>query len=382
MAKFLAITSRGLLEPLCAELQELGVKNVRQCSDSVQFEGPWSDVYRVHLHSRIATRVLMPVAEFTAYNEDDLYYGIFRKHDFTQHIFPQQTLRVEAHVRDHRNLRDQRFVAMKVKDALVDQFWQKFNERPSVGDQEEADLRVVVRVVGPKVSVSVDLTGETISNRGYRRFVGEAPLREHVAAGILRISKWSAPQPLLDPFCGSGTVLIEAALSEIGLGGLKRRTAFCFERLRGFQPEVWSEFQREASRDAVRKRTPPAKPFLFGFDVNASVIEKARANARAAGVENWISFRVCDVRDLKPPTELAGWIVTNPPYGERLGTKSSARELMFDFSKVLKSSFKNWNAWILSGDGEVSSGLKLKARRKIPVHNGPIECRLLNYPIA
>ena len=377
MPRFLAITSRGLLEPLTSELQSLQIKNVHQKSDSVEFDGPWSDLYRVHLNSRIATRVLLPVADFTAYNEEDLYYGVLRKHDFTQYIFPNQTLRVEAHVREHKTLRDQRFVAMKVKDALADQFRGKFDERPSVGDEESADLRVVVRIVGTQVSVALDLTGDSLSNRGYRRHVGEAPLREHVAAGMLRYSKWSYPQPLLDPFCGSGTILIEAALSETGLGGLKRRRPFSFEKLRGFQPEVWAELRKEE-----RRRAAPGKPFLFGYDVDAGMVEKARLNARAAGVENWILFQQRDVRDLKPPTELAGWIVTNPPYGERLGSKASAKQLMSDFSRALKTSFKDWNAWILSGDAEVSSGLKLKARRRIPVFNGPIECRLLNYPIS
>jgi 23S rRNA G2445 N2-methylase RlmL len=127
MPRFLAITSRGLLEPLTTELKDLEIKYVKQRPDSVEFEGSWADLYRVHLDSRIATRVLMPVADFTAYNEDDLYSGVFKKHDFTKYITPAQTLRIEAHVREHKNLHDQRFVALKTKDAIVDQFWKKFN---------------------------------------------------------------------------------------------------------------------------------------------------------------------------------------------------------------------------------------------------------------
>ena len=154
MARFLAITSKGLLEPLTEELHDIGIKQVRKLGDSVEFTGSWADLYRVHLHSRLSTRVLLPVADFTAYNQDDLYFGIFRKHDFTQYIEPGQSLRIEAHVREHRELRDQRFVTLKAKDAIVDQFWKKFNARPDVGSEDEAALRVVVRVVGPKVSIA------------------------------------------------------------------------------------------------------------------------------------------------------------------------------------------------------------------------------------
>jgi 23S rRNA G2445 N2-methylase RlmL len=378
MPRFLAITSRGLLEPLTAELEELKIKRVRARPDCVEFDSSWADCYRVHVHSRLATRVLLPVADFQAYNQDDLYFGVLRKHDFTQYIFPNQTLRVEAHVREHKTLHDQRFVAMKTKDAIVDQFWKKFNERPSVGEEDNTDLRVVIRVVGTQVSMALDLTGETLSNRGYRRFAGEAPLREHVAAGLLRLAKWEQPNPLVDPFCGAGTVLIEAALRCSGASGLKRRRQFTFERLRNFQEQIWTEIKNEDPK----RRAPPAKPFLFGYDIDPAILEKARANARTAGVENWILFQQRDVRQLTPPGEYAGWIITNPPYGDRLSDKESAKKLMADFSKTLKTSFKNWQAWILSGDAEVMSGLKFKAKRRIPVWNGPIECRFLNYPVT
>ena len=377
MPRFLAITSRGLLEPLAEELNELAVKRVRLRPDAVEFDSSWADCYRVHLRSKLASRVLLPVADFTAYHEDDLYNGVRKRHDFTQYIGLEQTFRIEAHVREHKNLRDQRFVALKTKDALADQFRAKFDERPNVGDEERADLRVVVRIVGTEVSLAVDLTGETLSNRGYRRFVGPAPLRENVAAGLLRLAGWEPGAPLVDPFCGAGTVLIEAALRASGANGIKRRGKFAFENLRNFQPEVWRELRAENAR-----RAAPAKPFLFGYDVDADVIDKARANARAAGVENWILFQARDARQVKAPSETPGWIITNPPYGERLGEKAAAKALMGDFSSVLKTQFKGWQAWILSGDGEVSAGLRLKAARRVPVWNGPIECRFLNYPMS
>lgn len=378
MPVFLAITSRGLLEPLAAEIESLKVKRVKKRSDSVEFEGSWADLYRVHLFCRLATRILMPVSDFTAHNQEELYFGVFKKHDFTKYITPQQTIRIEAHVREHRHLTDQRFVAMKVKDAVVDQFWKKFNERPSVGDEENADLRIVVRIVRNEVSVALDLTGESLSYRGYRQFMGEAPLREHLAAGLLRLAEWQPPRPLVDPFCGSGTILIEAALDAVGYSALRRRRAFAFEKLLNFQADVWNELKKEPARKAA-----PEKPFLFGYDKDAGVLDKARSNARAAGVEKWISFQRRDVAELKAPVGVeAGMIITNPPYGERLDDTEIAKQLMTTFAKTLKLEFKGWDCWILNGNPEAITGLKLKAKLKIPVWNAQIDCRFLHYPIT
>jgi putative N6-adenine-specific DNA methylase len=376
MPRFLGLTSRGLTEPLAAEIQDLGVKRALAKPDSVSFDASWVDLYRLHLKSRLATRFLLPVCEFTAYNEDDLYYGILRGHDFTKHIAPHQTLRVEALVREHTKLKDQRFVALKVKDAVVDQFREKFDERPNVGDEASADLRIVVRVVRTQVSVALDLTGDTLSNRGYRKRAGVAPLRENVAAGLLRLAEWKSPGALVDPFCGSGTILIEAALSCAGSVSLKRRRAFAFEKLAGFQKDAWQEVSRPEARKA-----PPSKPFLFGYDNDPLMIQMARENAKAAGVENWILFQQRDVRELKAPPVEPGLMITNPPYGERLGDVESVKKLMGDFSSTLKNSFQGWDAWILSGNAEVTSALRLKASRRIPIWNGPIECRYLHYPL-
>lgn len=376
MARFIAITSRGLLEPLAQELESLDIRKPRVRPDCVEFDGSWADCFRVHRMSRIASRILLPVLDFVAYNEDDLYYGILRKHDFTKYIEPSQTLRIEAHTRDHKTLRDQRYIAMKVKDAVVDQFWAKFNERPNVGDDETADLRIVVRVVETKISVALDLTGETLSNRGYRKFVGDAPLRENVAAGMLRLSGWQMDRPLVDPFCGSGTILIEAALAMAGGSPLKKKRRFAFESLNQFKKS-----QTVLEDKPFTKRSPPPKAMLFGYDVNAGVLEKAQANARAAGVENWILFRQKDVRDLTSPSDQPGVILTNPPYGERMGTDAQVAALMADFSGTLKRQFKNWDAWILSGNREATTALHLKADRRVPLWNGPIDCRLLHYQL-
>ena len=222
MPRFLAVTSRGLVEPLAEELKGLEIKRLRARADVVEMDCSWADVYRVHRHVRLASRFLLPVCEFTAYNEQDLYFGILRKHDFTQYIDVNQTFRVEARTRDHLKLRDQRYVAMKAKDAIADQFREKFGARPNVGDEVSADLRIVVRVAGTSISVSIDLTGETLSNHGYRVLSGPAPLRETVAAGLLHLAAWSSTTPLVDPFCGTGTILIEAAMLAAGISPTKK----------------------------------------------------------------------------------------------------------------------------------------------------------------
>jgi len=236
---------------------------------------------------------------------------------------------------------------------------------------------VVVRIVSNAVSVALDLTGESLSYRGYRQFIGEAPLREHVAAGLLRLSGWKSPVPLVDPFCGSGTILIEAALDAYGYVATRRRRAFAFEKLCGFQSEAYRELC-----DSPSHAEPPGKPFIFGYDKDAGMIEKARANAREAGVENWILFQQRDVSVLKAPNVEPGMIITNPPYGERLEDTPQATQLLEVFAKTLKTEFKGWNTWILNGNPEAIKGLRLKAKQKIPVWNAQIDCRLLHYPIT
>ncbi len=374
MPQFLAVTSRGLIEPLAAELTELKFKNVKARPDGVQVECSWSEVQRLHMQTRLATRVLLPVADFTAYNEEDLYFGVLRKHDFTQYIDLKQSLRVEAKVRDHVKLRDQRFVAMKVKDAVCDQFRKKFNNaRPDVGSEEEAALRVVVRVVGPKISLAVDLTGESLSNRGYRLAAGEAPLRENVAAGLVQIAGWKPGTAIVDPFCGSGTILIEAALMAANLSAVRKKREYAFEKLKNYKA---GDFSLSSGGDE-----PPEKPRFFGFDSDGSVIQKARENAKRAGVEKWISFQQRGVKDLAVVDAEPGLLITNPPYGERLEDAERAKAILSDFAAAMKQNYKGWNAWILSGNTEAIKGLRLKAERRVPLWNGPIECRFLHYSI-
>ncbi len=374
MPRFVALTSRGLRELLADELGELGMRRVQSKGDGVEFESNWEGAYKVHLSSRFATRVILPILDFKAYNEEDLYHGV-QKHNFTQYINVQQTFRIEAHVREHKNLRDQRFVALRVKDALVDQFRKEYGARPDVGSNEDCDLRIIVRVVGPDVSLAIDLTGQPLSFRGYRSRSGEAPLREHVAAALVKWSNWDFDRPLMDPFCGTGTIVIEAALMASGLSPNRKRKGFAFEKINKFQSDKMNTLRTPETRKAA-----PAKPIIFASDLKPDALKSANENASAAGIANWIRLQTLDVRAIEPPAA-SGIIVTNPPYGDRIGDAELVKTLMWDFSTVLKEKFKGWDLWLLSGNELVASSIGLKASRRHPVWNGPTECRFLHYEI-
>lgn len=371
MAKFLALTSRGLEPALLEELVELGVQKPKLVGQGVEFESNWEGCYRANLQLRTATRVILPILDFPAYQNEDLYNNI-KRHDFTKYISPEQTLAVDAKVRDSRTFRDQRFVALKVKDAIVDQFRERFGKRPNV-DPEKPDMQVMVRVVQTKVSVAIDTSGESLSHRGYREKSVMAPLREHLAAGLLRMAEWNPEIPLVDPMCGSGTFLIEAALRAKNVPAGALRKHFAFEYLKNFQPEIWRKVKGQAETQGR-----DAKPQLFGFDKSPEAIRAARQNAARAGVTDLVRFKVGDVKSLVRPVE-SGMLIVNPPYGERLGAKESLATTYENLASTMKNEFKGWSCWLLSGDEEATKALHLKTSRKIRVYNGTIECRFLRY---
>jgi putative N6-adenine-specific DNA methylase len=371
MAKFLALTSRGLEPALLEELVELGVQKPKLVGQGVEFESNWEGCYRANLQLRTATRVILPILDFPAYQNEDLYNNI-KRHDFTKYISPEQTLAVDAKVRDSRTFRDQRFVALKVKDAIVDQFRERFGKRPNV-DPEKPDMQVMVRVVQTKVSVAIDTSGESLSHRGYREKSVMAPLREHLAAGLLRMAEWNPEIPLVDPMCGSGTFLIEAALRAKNVPAGVLRKHFAFEYLKNFQPEIWRKVKGQAETQGR-----DAKPQLFGFDKSPEAIRAARQNAARAGVTDLVRFKVGDVKSLVRPVE-SGMLIVNPPYGERLGAKESLATTYENLASTMKNEFKGWSCWLLSGDEEATKALHLKTSRKIRVYNGTIECRFLRY---
>lgn len=383
MPVFIGLTSKGLRTAFDEELKSLGVKHTSTQSGGLKFESSWKDFYKVALCSRLANRLLLPLKEFQAYNAEDLYAGI-SKIDFTRRFTVDQTFSIQASVVEHKELRDQRFVTMKCKDAIVDQFREKFGDRPNVA-KDDPDYRLVVRVKGPEVWVALDLAQNSLSHRGYRKASIEAPLRESLANGILQLSGWNSSVPLIDPMCGSGTLLIEAARIALGYGPHVNTPKFLFENFNTFDKEVYEEVKKSVQsfwKESERKALKEKRPRLYGFDKNDRAIDAAKRNAQAAGVGDWIKFERREIRDLTNPTHSSeGFLITNPPYGERLSSRKEVSDLASLFSERLKHDFKGWQAWILSGGVEWSEGFRLKAEKSYPLKNGPLDVRLMGYTI-
>lgn len=371
MPQFFASTSIGLADVLEKEIQDLGLRIILKMKGGVIFESNWQGVYALNLRSRFASRVLKPVLEFPAYNLEDLYHNI-RKHDFTKYIEPNQTMTVEAKIEESA-IHDQRMVAMKVKDAVVDQFREAYGVRPDV-DNKNASLRIHVKAFKNQFYVSVDTSGDSLFKRGYRVATGEAPMKENLAAGLLALAEWDRKSPVIDPMCGSGTILIEAALMAMNVAPGLLRKKFAFQDFKGFSDEVWNEVVEEAASEANDELD-----FMFyGFDHDKEVLKMAKMNAKNAGVDHVIEFKREVVTLLKKPVE-QGIIVTNPPYGARIGEEDNLKDVYRDFAHTLKNEFKGWPAWILAGNKELIKELKLKSTRKHFVFNGSIECRFLKY---
>ena len=374
MPKFLATTQRGLGKSLEQELRNLNLKVLSSYDTGVYFEGNWADCYKANLCLRSASRVLYSILDFPAYNKDELYDNL-QKHDFTKYISPNGTLYIEAKASDSKNFSDQRFVAMRTKDAIVDQFYAKFDERPDV-DSKDPDLSVFVKMNKNQVNVSIDTSGEALFQRGYRIERVDASLKETLAAGLLQLSGWNKEIAILDPMCGSGSFLTEAALMALNVAPGTLRKSFAFQGLHNFQPEAWDEVLEEAM--SQEKQELNFK--FYGSDIDGKAVKIARANAKSAGVDEYIEFERKEILDLQPPCE-KGIIIVNPPYGDRLGDEHMLKDVYRDFGHVLKERFKGWQMWMLSGNPELPQHLKMKATQRIPIMNGNIECRFLHYDI-
>lgn len=371
MFRYYAMTSIGLESALEQELLSLGLKPQRDFLGA-RFEGDFEVCARANLGSRVATRILMELFSFKANNNDQLYNEI-RKFPFEEYFSQQDSIRVNATVQDSF-FKDNRFVALKVKDAIVDRFRDLTGERPSV-EKKNPDVIIQVRVYHNEIDVSFDTSGDSLSHRGYREVSTMAPLREHLAAGLLSLAGWKGDTCVIDPMCGSGTFVIEAALQALNkFPGLDRRR-FGFHKLSFFDASVWEKVSQEFL-DLEKTETPLR---FYGFDINRQAIAAAKANAESAGVSEFCEFKRFSVQELRPPVE-SGLLIINPPYGERLASpeiQDSYRDLGF----ALKNHFRGWTCWVISGNKDLVGLMGLKSSARIPVWNGPIECRFLKYEI-
>ncbi|RNC72646.1 MAG: RNA methyltransferase [Desulfuromonadales bacterium] len=370
---FFVTTARGVEEVLAGEMNALGLSGVAVEKGGVRFTGSLADCYRANLWLRTASRILIPVAEFPCDSPEHLYDGV-RALPWQHFLTPDTTLAVECNLRDSA-LTHSGFVALKTKDAIVDTLRDHFGRRPNV-NPKDPDLLVNVHLARNRCTVSLDSSGISLDRRGYRTESGEAPLRETLAAALVAHTGWDGSVPLVDPFCGSGTILIEAALKALNRAPGLLRGRCGFQRWPSFEASLWRRVVEEARQ---AERTTVAAP-LVGCDSAAAVLSTAAANSRRAGVEEYISLSRSDAGDLVPPPS-PGVILCNPPYGKRLGDDEQLKPLYKQIGDVFKQRCAGYTAWLLTGSPELAKAVGLKATRRVVLFNGPLECRLLKYDL-
>lgn len=377
--QFFATCPRGLEQLLASELRELGASRIIPSRSGVHLSGSLALGYQVCLWSRLASRLLLPVARFPAASPEALYAGV-RKIDWSRHLTVKGTLAVFC-TAVRSPIEHTHFAALKTKDAVVDQFRAVSGERPSV-DLECPDVRIHVHLDHDQASVSIDLAGQSLHRRGYRVSPVQAPLKENLAAAVLLRAGWPAVAragaPLVDPVCGSGTLLIEAALmaADIAPGLLRQR--FGFHGWRQHDPQLWQQVCQQAE---IRRRTDwEALPLIAGYDADASAVKAARANCRQAGLVDWISLEQRELAGCQPPSPLPGMLVANPPYGERLGSEDSLVPLYRQLGALLSARFAGWKAAVLTTP-RLGQHIGLRARLTNTLYNGDLKCTLLRFEL-
>ncbi|MFN7901117.1 MAG: class I SAM-dependent RNA methyltransferase [Synechococcaceae cyanobacterium] len=380
-----AVVPPGLEEVAAAELTALGVSEVRPGRLQVSGRGDLATYYRLHLRARLPFRLLRTLARFPCGNREALAAGVQAAADWERWLPPEASLRVEASGTTPA-LSHSHYTALTVKNALVDLQRQRWGARSSV-NLDDPDLALHLhlqhdhRTGLSEAVLSLDGGGgASLHRRGYRSAMGAAPLKENLAAGLIALSGWDGTVPLVDPMCGSGTLLIEAAAMALNLpAGIDqgRPRAFGFQRWPDFDAALWQRELEACQPPLASSRTLPP---LLGMERDPEVLAQARGNAERAGVAGHVRFEPGDFAELCPPAG-PGMVVVNPPYGARLGETELLRELYADLGQWLRQRCPGWTVWLLSGNPELTAALRLKASRRIPVSNGGIDCRWLRYDI-
>jgi putative N6-adenine-specific DNA methylase len=370
MEKFFATCPRGLEGAQADELTALGARDIRPVDGGVAFVGELALCYAANLESRVASRLLWQVGHAPYRSEQDVY-DTARALPWARLFGVRRTIRVNVSA-IRAPLKSLDFVTLRVKDAVCDVFREARGSRPDV-DTGNPDVRIHVFLTQSEATFYLDTSGEALFKRGWRTAGGDAPLRENLAAGILRLAGWSAPVPLYDPMCGSGTFLVEAAMMALDAApGLGR--AFGFERLENFDEKQWRTL-----RERAQSRRRPTQPLeIAGADKSGTALGQARANLAAAGIEGAVRVKQMDVLDGGPALP-PGIAVMNPPYGERLGEKDSLAAFYPRLGDVLKQRYSGWTTYIFTSDMRLPKLIGLKASRRTPLYNGALECRLFEY---
>ncbi|MFP8399586.1 bifunctional 23S rRNA (guanine(2069)-N(7))-methyltransferase RlmK/23S rRNA (guanine(2445)-N(2))-methyltransferase RlmL [Raoultella ornithinolytica] len=380
MNSLFASTARGLEELLKTELEALGAVDCQVVQGGVHFQGDTRLLYQSLMWSRLASRIMLPLGQCSVYSDLDLYLGV-QAIPWTEIFTPDATFAVHfSGLNDE--IRNSQYGALKVKDAIVDSFTRKNLPRPNV-DRENPDLRINVWLNKETAHISLDLSGEGLHLRGYRDGTGMAPIKETLASAIVMRSGWVPGTPLLDPMCGSGTLLIEAAMLATDRAPGLHRGHWGFNGWLLHDDAVWKEVKAEAQTRA-RKGLAAYESRFYGSDVDARVIERARSNARRAGVGELITFEAKDVAQLSNPLPKGpyGTVISNPPYGERLESEPALIALHSLLGRTMKTQFGGWNLSLFSASPELLSCLQLRADKQFKAKNGPLDCVQKNYHLA
>ncbi|MCU4164741.1 THUMP domain-containing class I SAM-dependent RNA methyltransferase [Carboxylicivirga caseinilyticus] len=362
-------TFHGLEGVLAEELKGLGASDVKELKRAVSCTGDKELMYKANLHLRTALRVLVPIANFTATSEDELYNEI-KKLDWSEYMSTKSTFAIDA-VAFSEIFKHSKFLALKTKDAIVDQFRDKTGIRPSV-KVEDPDLQINVHVAKDQFTISLDSSGESLHRRGYRDPNHKAPLNEVLAAGMLKIAKWHKEIPLIDPMCGTGTILMEAAMMACNMPPAFKRKKIGFMNWADFDKILWNKIYTEAENQIHFPRVK-----IVGGDNNPQAVDIAKKTSLDFRLNRMISIVRSDMKEHMPHAP-RGMMITNPPYGERL-KKDDLNGFYKSIGSHLKKNYHNWQAWMITSNTEALKHVGLRPQHKHTLFNGPLECKFVGY---
>lgn len=367
----IAKTLFGLEDVLAKELRNLGAQDVQTGVRMVSFVGDKGFMYKANLALRTALKILKPIHSCRAYNEKSLYSGI-QNVDWSQYLDVNDSFVVDVTLNsDHFN--HSQFVALKTKDAIVDQFRDKFGKRPNI-DKDFPDLRINVHIYDEQCSVSLDTSGSSLHHRGYRTATNIAPINEVLAAGMLLLSGWDGQGDFLDPMCGSGTIIAEAAMIACNIPANINRKEFAFEKWNDWDNDLFEKIE-----NSLLNKTREFHYTITGYDKAPSAVEKARNNISNANLEDYITIKHENFFETKKETSGPLHMVFNPPYGERLDI--DMERFYREIGDTFKQGYPNTNAWFITANLEALKFVGLKPSRKIKLFNGKLEARLVKYEI-
>lgn len=378
---FFATCSKGVEDLLQLELERAGAQQIKIHTGGVAFSGELKYAYRACLWSRVASRILLQLKEFKISSDDELYEEVMSI-DWSEHFSVDNTLAIDC-FSSHAVVNNSHFATLRVKDAVVDQFVKNTEQRPSI-DRESPDVRINVYLSDKQCMVYLDMSGDALHKRAYRQAAGSAPLRETLAASMLYRAKWHTfcekNFPLFDPMCGSGTLLIEAAMMAGDIAPGLLRESFGFERWKKFEQQDWDNIIEDA--EARKARGLATIPVIRGSDSDEILVGVARKNVEAAGLSDVIKISLQDAtKDLVPPTKQQGLLISNPPYGKRIGQIQLLRTLYHRFGMQLKANFDGWTAVIITSEPELAQSIGLRSFHKNTLFNGALKSVLYQYRI-